>query len=550
MKGHLTGWRRAAVLATAAAALVGVAVRSHDAGIEISAGNRGGQPEASAPAPSSPSVTVTPADPTPPSSTVSSSSSTSLTSISRPTTTTTAVTSAGQAVTVAVADLPGLYLIGRDGTGLRRLSNAQGNGPAWSPDGRWIAFVEGTDVHVLDPLTGADRKVADGFANQAEQVSWSPDSKRLAYPGHGTGISPGERDIWIADVDGTNPARPIRWPADDSGVAWGPGDQLGSLGSDGIWNFKADGSSRARVAEDPVGWGVLGWSLDGKWLSASSPGSNYNHVLHANGGEARSLGLAAHVPTWSPDGERMAFTGRDGYQPGLLVGPSSGGSARMISPWLHRPVWSPAGDLIAAVDKPDENNDRDVIVLDPDGAEQRLLTRLPPNLRFDDVLAWSPDGRTLAFTAYPSAVFPPRPRPVFGQGVDCGQPYGDDGNGAQATAIGDDYDILMTVRCHTENGSNGAPGLVARQLNAYFTAARIDYGDGTSVDITPFPSRCSGSSPVGPVYISNGGFHVYPALGEYTITYTATLISCHDARRGQEQRITLSLRNFVVNGGS
>jgi len=53
----------------------------------------------------------------------------------------------------------GLYVANRDGTGVRRLTptDSEGWAPAWSPDGRWIAYqraAEGSytfDLYVIHP---------------------------------------------------------------------------------------------------------------------------------------------------------------------------------------------------------------------------------------------------------------------------------------------------------------------------------------------------------------------------------------------------------------
>lgn len=59
--------------------------------------------------------------------------------------------------------------------------------PLWSPDGKLISYVRGsTELRVIDPATKADRKVATGFLDRApflssRSVAWSPDSKWIAF---------------------------------------------------------------------------------------------------------------------------------------------------------------------------------------------------------------------------------------------------------------------------------------------------------------------------------------------------------------------------------
>lgn len=85
-----------------------------------------------------------------------------------------------------------IYLLTLPGREVRRLTRSRGHkyAPAWSPDGRSIAFGWqaggtgihaldrfGTSLHLLDVASGAVRKIAD----DANQPTWSPDGRRLAF---------------------------------------------------------------------------------------------------------------------------------------------------------------------------------------------------------------------------------------------------------------------------------------------------------------------------------------------------------------------------------
>jgi len=80
-------------------------------------------------------------------------------------------------------DLSGIFVIGTDGTGMRKLTKHgyTDTEPAWSPDGRWIAFAaveqgSNKEIHVVRSDGTGRRKVADGA-----RPAWSPDSHSLLY---------------------------------------------------------------------------------------------------------------------------------------------------------------------------------------------------------------------------------------------------------------------------------------------------------------------------------------------------------------------------------
>src|SRR5260370_15947102 len=57
---------------------------------------------------------------------------------------------------------------------------AEGTGPTWSPDGNWIAFLEGGNYYMIR-TSGKERKLLFKMKEALTPLWWSPDSRFVAY---------------------------------------------------------------------------------------------------------------------------------------------------------------------------------------------------------------------------------------------------------------------------------------------------------------------------------------------------------------------------------
>lgn len=198
----------------------------------------------------------------------------------------------------------------------------------WSPDRSSVVYADG-GIWVLDLATGQRRRLADGEGLSSPAPS--PDGRRIAYR-NGT-------KVWVLRPR-TGGARPLPLPRDVAalGLAWGPdgtlafgglalrcdrfGTCLSSERSE-IYTVRPDGSgmrrlTRAGHAERPK------WSPDGRLLlfvrrSPERTGLGGElWVVGADGRGARRVrGLRGVVAAdWSPDGDRMVVVRQD--TPGTL----------------------------------------------------------------------------------------------------------------------------------------------------------------------------------------------------------------------------------------
>ena len=111
-----------------------------------------------------------------------------------------------------------LYVVGLDGTGLRRISpwgEARSSG-SWSPDGQRIAFAGPHDLYLVHPDgTGLVRIPTDLGRGMPLEPRWSPDGTMLVF-----GLQTnGQGDIYTVHADGSDltqitntPTIDERWP--------------------------------------------------------------------------------------------------------------------------------------------------------------------------------------------------------------------------------------------------------------------------------------------------------------------------------------------------
>ncbi|TEU15029.1 MAG: hypothetical protein E3J21_14360, partial [Anaerolineales bacterium] len=87
-----------------------------------------------------------------------------------------------------------IYVINADGSGLRRLTD--GMDPAWSPDGKKVAFARWRDprgIYIIDE-DGSNEILLFGWS-QAKAPAWSPDGSHIVFTRHQAGGR--EKDIEI-----------------------------------------------------------------------------------------------------------------------------------------------------------------------------------------------------------------------------------------------------------------------------------------------------------------------------------------------------------------
>jgi WD40 repeat protein len=242
-----------------------------------------------------------------------------------------------------------IYVISSNGTGAIRLTSERGAdiNPAWSPDGRKIAFASdragNREIYVMNADGTEPVRLTNSNAPDYSPA-FSPDGQRIAFVSE----RDGNAEIYVMDVDGRNASRLTIDSRPDIDPAFSPdGRQIAfSRNGVGIYVMNADGSAETRLTNTGSD-AQPAWSPDGKAIALLREGKAI-WLMNADGSQTRQFldwNYSRANPDWSPDGRSIAFDDRDcwDYGPcprGIVIATMEGQYSIVIDD-ASEPAWNP-----------------------------------------------------------------------------------------------------------------------------------------------------------------------------------------------------------------
>jgi Tol biopolymer transport system component len=276
----------------------------------------------------------------------------------------------------------GTGVVAAAATPIRQLTNTDASNirPAWSPDGRQIAFQTNRDGPYHIYLMNADgsnvSQLTSGDADD-RHPSWSPDGKLLA-------IDSGDqvkREVWTIDVSSRQRTQVTR---------------LGGIASFPSWS--PDGKSIAFYMYQAGSMDI--------WTAAANSSANPVRVTRNLATEENSqCTFACHSVAWSPDSSRLAFS--DGDSSRVLLMSVQGGMQTPVTPAderSHFPVFLPDGRLVYVTEHISQDQSwTDLWLVDPNSSAPR--TEIATQVQVQGPFEFSTDASQILFSSPRSGNF-------------------------------------------------------------------------------------------------------------------------------------------------
>jgi TolB protein len=226
--------------------------------------------------------------------------------------------------------------------------------PAWSPDGRELAYVSFESrkaVVYAQEVASGKRRVVASFKGSNSAPAWSPDGRQLAL----TLSRDGGSQLFLINREGDGLRRVTQSGAIDTEAAWSPDGKFLYFvsdrgGSPQIYRQPVAGGSAERITFTGSYNISPAISPDGRLMSyITRDGGDFRlQVVDLAGGSPRSLTNTRddESPSFAPNSRLIIYATRDGGRDVLMTTTTDGRiKARLVATQadVREPVWGPFG---------------------------------------------------------------------------------------------------------------------------------------------------------------------------------------------------------------
>lgn len=162
---------------------------------------------------------------------------------------------------------------------------------------------------------------------------------------------------------------------------------------------RSNGRDQVFVSE-PNAW-TPSWSPDGQSIAFTADQEDYKTIwiLDSTSKQISEIDTTGNTdassPSWSPDGQRLAFDMKASGDYDIFIQTVGGSTSTQMTWYAGRdsdPAWSPNGEKIAFVS--DRDGNLEIYTMDTQSQDITRLTNQPGQ---DFAPAWSPNGRRIAY---------------------------------------------------------------------------------------------------------------------------------------------------------